>query len=141
MEIFFAGRRREGARNDIRMPSARPCLGWGLKGVESWLREQESNLPPVWFMRPLSRPCSYSRVEKNCGGETRTRIGSFTRRALSYPIELRRKILMERERFELSPNSLQDCRSAELSYHPKVEIILRRELVAEAGLEPARSPL
>ena len=26
---------------------------------------------------------------------------------------------MEREGFEPSPNSLQDCRSAELSYHPK----------------------
>ena len=51
-------------------------------------------------------------------------------------IELRRKKLMEWERLELSLNSLQDCRSAELSYHP-----VGKDLIAEAGLEPARSPL
>jgi hypothetical protein len=38
---------------------------------------------------------------------------------------------MDWVRFELTPNSLQDCRSAELSYQPvSFEI-------AEAGIEPA----
>ena len=64
----------------------------------------------------------YPRVECaiNCGGEIRTRIDSFTRRALS-AVELRRNNLMEWERIELSPNSLQNCRSAELSYHPEID--------------------
>lgn len=40
------------------------------------------------------------------------------------------KALMDWVRLELTPNSLQDCRSAELSYQPEKNI-------AEAGLEPA----
>ncbi len=40
----------------------------------------------------------------------------------SLSVELRRKKLMEREGVEPSPNSLQDCRSAELSYHPKLNV-------------------
>ena len=65
-------------------------------------------------------PLLYPRAgrAKLCGGEIRTRIHSFTRRAL-LSVELRRKKLVEWERVELSPNSLQDCRSAELSYHPE----------------------
>ena len=34
-------------------------------------------------------------------------------------VKLRRKKMMERVGFEPTPNSLQDCRSAKLSYHPK----------------------
>ncbi|MDT5272570.1 MAG: hypothetical protein QOH49_4756 [Acidobacteriota bacterium] len=38
---------------------------------------------------------------------------------------------MDWVRLELTPNSLQDCRSAQLSYQPELKTI------AEAGLEPA----
>lgn len=42
-----------------------------------------------------------------------------------------RMVLVEPERIELSPNSLQGSRSARLSYGPGIY------MVAEAGIEPA----
>src|SRR5712691_9306225 len=94
-------------------------------------------------------------IESGCGDETRTRIISFTRRALSYPIELRRN-LVDWEGFKPSQ---EVCRTSMLSLHHQPEkhcqfpivdcrlnisvftvnrqLQIGNELVAEAGVEPA----
>ncbi len=74
----------------------------------------------VWLMRPIKtvRPpllCSHC---SGCGDETRTRIISFTRRALCYPIELRRN-LVDWEGFKPSQ---EVCRTSMLSLHHQPEI-------------------
>ena len=52
-----------------------------------------------------------TRTKSGCGDETRTRINSFTRRALCYPIELRRN-LVDWEGFKPSQ---EVCRTSMLS--------------------------
>ena len=58
-----------------------------------------------------------TKIESGCGDETRTRIISFTRRALCYPIELRRN-LVDWEGFKPSQ---EVCRTSMLSLHHQPE--------------------
>src|SRR5207253_10574580 len=62
-------------------------------------------------IRCLTNLATPQKSETGCGDETRTRIISFTRRALSYPIELRRN-LVDREGFKPSQ---EVCRTSMLS--------------------------
>ena len=100
------------------------------------LRGQESNLPFVVAYETTEPPLLYPRVKLK-----RLRRRDSNSHQLVYktsalcPLSYAATNLMEREGFEPSPNSLQDCRSAELSYHPKSKP--PDGLVAEAGLEPA----
>ena len=57
------------------------CLTNLATPQENWLREQESNLPMLAY-ETSEPPLLYSRVKLGCGDESRTRIISFTRRAL-----------------------------------------------------------
>ena len=87
------------------------------------LRGQESNLP-LWCMayETTEPPLLYPRAKQKTTAAARFELASTRLQdERSETVELRRKISMEWERFELSPNSLQNCRSAELSYHPKIK--------------------
>ena len=112
--------------------------------MPAWLRHIETvagaGIEPAFGGRPVRPPCPPGHVPATvCGGGTRTRTLLFTRQALLFPFELRRKEgvgkdLVDWVRLELTPNSLQDCRSAELSYQPKTLKQLRRR---ESNPRPA----
>lgn|GEM_PF-4857466 len=107
-------------------PAGRPGLCAFAWGGELWTRKigcggRSRTCRLSWLMRPRSRPCSIP-----APGHAWLRRRDSNSHQLVYKtsalsaVELRRKILVEWERLELSPNSLQDCRSAELSYPPEI---------------------
>src|SRR5713226_3585029 len=66
---------------------------------------------------PVPFQLGYATRKIGCGGETRTRTPSFTRRVLCYPIELRRN-LVDWEGFKPSQ---EVCRTSMLSLHHQPE--------------------
>ena len=105
-----AGRRtgRTGVRD------CAPLLGAG--NWEVWKLIAGAGVEPAvqtWLMRPRSRPCSIPASRALTTAAARFELASTRLQdERSPPFELRRKKMVERERLELSPNSLQDCRSA-----------------------------
>ena len=102
-------------------------------GQRDWLWRKDSNLR----MAALTVRCLTNLAtpqETGCGGEIRTRTPSFTRRALCYPIELRRN-LVDWEGFKPSQ---EVCRTSMLSLHHQPEDIsdcqfLIADCVSRAG--------
>jgi hypothetical protein len=91
-----------------------------VRGFLDWLRERELR-PPVMAYETIEPLLLYSRVRAGCGDETRASYHLvYKTSALGFQLSytavkvngVDEKYLMDRVRLELTPNSVQDCRSA-----------------------------